>query len=137
VGTFTGHAVGKDDLHGAASVSIAADEALLFQDIELVLNGCGGVEPCCLTDFTHRRGIALGFGRGPDEVEDRYLAGGQLRLRCGVLGHTQILPQVGDKFKQMFEKMLQMSVGRYMVFLSNKCSKTFPKVYVDSRRDEP
>jgi hypothetical protein len=28
----------------------------------------------------------------------------------------------------MFEFALQMSVGGYMVFLSNKCSKTFPKV---------
>ena len=45
-----------------------------------------------------------------------------------------MIPQVGDKFKQMFEKILQMSVGGYMVFLSNKCSKTFPKVQVGSRR---
>jgi hypothetical protein len=34
----------------------------------------------------------------------------------------------------MFEKILQMSVGGYMVFLSNKCSKTFPKVLAGSRR---
>ena len=34
----------------------------------------------------------------------------------------------------MFELFLQMSVGGYMVFLSNKCSKTFPKVLAGSRR---
>jgi hypothetical protein len=70
----------------------------------------------------------LGFRGSLDEVEDGNLAGGQLRLGGWVLGHTQIIPQVGDKFKQMFELFLQMSVGGCMVFLSNKCSKTFPKV---------
>jgi hypothetical protein len=39
-----------------------------------------------------------------------------------------MIPQVGDKFKQMFENNLRVSVGGCMVFLSNKCSKTFPKV---------
>jgi hypothetical protein len=45
-----------------------------------------------------------------------------------------MIPQSGDKFKQMFEKNLPMSVAGYMVFLSNKCSKTFPKVLAGSRR---
>jgi len=31
-----------------------------------------------------------------------------------------MIPQVGDKFKHMFENMLQMSVGGGIVFLSNK-----------------
>jgi hypothetical protein len=41
-----------------------------------------------------------------------------------------MIPQVGDKFKHMFENILQMSVGGGIVFLSNKCSKTFPKVEI-------
>ena len=103
MGACAGHVIRKDDLHGATAIGIAADKALLLQDIELVLDRGGGVEPGSLADFAHRGGIALGLGRGLDEVEDRYLAGGQLRLWSGVLGHTQIVPQVGDKFKQMFE----------------------------------
>ena len=136
--------IGKDDLHGATAICIAADKALLFEDIELVLDRGGGVEPGRFADFSHGGGIALALGGALDEFEDRHLAGGQLRLGCrglryrglrgGVLGHTQIVPQVGDKFKQMFELFLQMSVGGYMVFLSNKCSKTFPKVLAGSRR---
>jgi tRNA A37 methylthiotransferase MiaB len=39
-----------------------------------------------------------------------------------------MIPHVGDKFKQLFEINLRVSVGGCMVFLSNKCSKTFPKV---------
>ena len=38
VGTFAGHAVGKDDLHCATAFGIATDEPLLFEDIELVFD---------------------------------------------------------------------------------------------------
>jgi hypothetical protein len=62
------------------------------------------------------------------------LAGCELASGGCLFAHAQMIPQVGDKFKHMFENMLQMSVGGGIVFLSNKCSKTFPKVESQERK---
>ena len=42
---LAGHAVGKDNLHGATAFGIATDEPLLFEDIELVLDYAGELRP--------------------------------------------------------------------------------------------
>jgi LysM repeat protein len=43
-----------------------------------------------------------------------------------------MVPHPVEKIKHLFEKMLHLSVVGYIFLLSNKCSKTFPKV-VDGR----
>ena len=65
---------------------------------------------------------------GLDVVEDLDLAVSELAVGGGFLCHTQMVPQSVDKIKHMFEFILHLSVLGGIFLLSNKCSKTFPKV---------
>jgi hypothetical protein len=56
------------------------------------------------------------------------LAAGELAIGGYLFGHAQMVPQVVDKIKHMFEFSLHLSVARGIFLLSNRCSKTFPKV---------
>jgi hypothetical protein len=56
------------------------------------------------------------------------LTAGELAIWGCLFGHTQMVPQVVEKIKHMFEFSLHLSVVGGIFLLSNRCSKTFPKV---------
>jgi hypothetical protein len=56
------------------------------------------------------------------------LAARELAVWGYLFGHTQMVPQIVDKIKHMFEFVLHLSGVGGIVLLSNRCSKTFPKV---------
>jgi len=85
-----------------------------------------------LADFAHGWGIAVGFDRLLDDIQDQLLASGeaivigrairQFRDGCGgrrvnnvFLGHGLRVGQEGKKVEQVFEIFLPMSVGECIV----------------------
>lgn len=115
---------------------VAADEALLLQGLELVLDRGGGGQTGCRADFTDAGRISIGDEGFLDRLEYLELARGQPVLVGGTVGqfgddtfrsagicHGLSLEEIHQKFKHLFEFSCLLSVGWSINVLSNRRSK--------------
>jgi hypothetical protein len=71
--------VGQGD--ASADAGLAADMALVFQHLEVMLHHCRGADMAAMEDISDRRGIPLPFYELTDESQD-------LLPSLGYPGHT-------------------------------------------------